>query len=367
MTAQPDGRDKRGAGLEKPGGSENCFFGLFSRKRQRSNIVGKKRQSVMNHNQIGIPLGKVHIIIDICVALVGLNCVVLVGLNWLAPMIYSVGKNIASKRDNSCPLREPTDKNLDLGTVKQTNAWLRKRCGEAALKRSEGYSSSKKLRGRKGGKAPKSYSKETESIVQLSKTITKKELCKANSPTIEERALVLANQSLAYTNGVTVFRVIPTLPQSDVTSEILTRIAHEFLPIIQERGYRVRSVSEYYFEHGSGKGVDTDGLDFELGGFNRSAQPGDKIQGHDMNNTLGYNGVCCSGSTRGLVRVKPDHTIHLRLRHPDNLNWFYPYEQVVKTMAHELAHCVHRNHGDAFQELMKDIMEDYMKAKHESQ
>ena len=39
--------------------------------------------------------------------------------------------------------------------------------------------------------------------------------------------------------------------------------------------------------------------------------------------------------------------------------WTFTYDVVVHTMAHELAHCVHRHHGDSFFELMRDILEEY--------
>lgn len=193
------------------------------------------------------------------------------------------------------------------------------------------------------------------SIVELSRRISQRQ---NRSLFADDQTNALATSSLVYTDGVTVFRIIPTLPLMEEASSMLERIAHEFLPIIKQRGYRVQSVSEYYSEHdhglGYGSGRDYDGLDYELGGQNRSVGPSQRVQGHEMSNTLGYNSIIPSG--RGF---EPDHRIHLRLRHPDNVDIFRTYDEVVHTMAHELAHCVHRNHGESFFELMKTILKEY--------
>merc|ERR1712183_76911 len=71
--------------------------------------------------------------------------------------------------------------------------------------------------------------------------------------------------------------------------------------------------------------------------------------------TMGYNRIePCRNP-----RFQPDHTIHLRLRHPDNVDVFRTYDEVVHTIAHELAHCIHRNHGESFFGLMKEILKEY--------
>jgi hypothetical protein len=253
---------------------------------------------------------------------------------------------------------------------------LNKLVKEAALKRMRLSSHSRKKRGttarrrvsitrtrRKPLVKSETNNLASISITELSKSIASKVKSKNDTPSPDDRALALANASMVHTDGVTVFRIIPTLPSPDMTTDTLSRIAHEFLPIIHRRGYRIRSVSEFYAENGKGK--DSDGLDYELGGRNRSIQPGDKIQGHELSHTLGYNAIAtrgrgpASGGWNARMRPDHDHTIHLRLRHPDNVDCFFTYDEVVHTMAHELAHCVHRHHGDSFFELMRDILEEY--------
>lgn len=165
----------------------------------------------------------------------------------------------------------------------------------------------------------------------------------------DDRSIALAQASLVFASHATVFRIIPTLPHMEVASYMLERIANEFLPIIERRGYRVQSVSEYYPDVRLGR--DSDGLEYQLGGQDRCVQPGEIINGHDISDTRGYN-----SRLNSMNRVD---TIHLRLRHKDNEECFFSYDEVAQTMAHELAHCVHRHHGDSFFVLMKDILEEY--------
>ena len=47
------------------------------------------------------------------------------------------------------------------------------------------------------------------------------------------------------------------------------------------------------------------------------------------------------------------------MRLPKNHNILFPYEHVVDTMCHELAHCVHQNHSQAFYDLMEEIKKEY--------
>ena len=35
------------------------------------------------------------------------------------------------------------------------------------------------------------------------------------------------------------------------------------------------------------------------------------------------------------------------------------YQQVATTMCHELAHCIHQNHGPAFWKLMKELQQEH--------
>jgi predicted metal-dependent hydrolase len=60
-------------------------------------------------------------------------------------------------------------------------------------------------------------------------------------------------------------------------------------------------------------------------------------------------------------RGKPEYTIHLRLRHVEDHSQLWDYQEIVETMAHELSHCVHRNHGPEFWNLTDEILEDHAK------
>eukprot|EP00536_Pseudo-nitzschia_multiseries_P015693 jgi/Psemu1/43467/gm1.43467_g len=130
---------------------------------------------------------------------------------------------------------------------------------------------------------------------------------------------------------------IPRLPQNDVCAGTLERILKEFFPIIKRRGYNVTSISELC--------CCGDGLD-------HAVQRGRKRKKCRRmgNNVWGYN-----QTTFGRVK---SHSIHLRLRHPHN-HQLLPWEDVAGTMAHELSHCVHQNHGSGFYKLMEEILEEH--------
>jgi len=77
----------------------------------------------------------------------------------------------------------------------------------------------------------------------------------------DEKRKTYEQESLSlpvYDDGLTVFRHMPHLPQADLAAAMLQRLAQEFMPILRERGYNVRSVSEFC--------CCGDGLDYELGG-----------------------------------------------------------------------------------------------------
>jgi len=132
---------------------------------------------------------------------------------------------------------------------------------------------------------------------------------------------------------------IPNLAQSNVCRSMLNRIHDEFLPIIRRRGYPVTSISELC--------CCGDGLDSVRQGKCRKMN----------NNVWGYNQTT---TMRRGGTVKTSHTIHLRLRQPRNhQHQFFSYEDVAGTMAHELSHCVHQNHSQAFYKLMEEILEEH--------
>lgn len=150
-----------------------------------------------------------------------------------------------------------------------------------------------------------------------------------------------------FVDGPTKFIALPPMPRSDDAVAILRRIASEFIPIIRKRGFNIRSVSEMC--------CCGDGLEYELGGERRSVPAGETIVGNDHDTVAGYNGKLINNF--GLV----EHVIHLRLRLVDDHNKFMEYDEIIDTMAHELAHCVHEDHGPEFWDLMEDILKDRVK------
>jgi len=140
-----------------------------------------------------------------------------------------------------------------------------------------------------------------------------------------------SNQKLAVA-----LHTIPGLPKNNVCAATLERIHKEFFPIIKRRGYNVKSISELC--------CCGDGLDHTV---QRGRQRKCRRMG---NNVLGYNQT-------SFGRMK-SHSIHLRLRRPQN-HQLIPWEDVAGTMAHELSHCVHQNHGAGFYKLMEEILEEH--------
>lgn len=130
---------------------------------------------------------------------------------------------------------------------------------------------------------------------------------------------------------------IPSLPDAGQAQQLLARVVQEFRPIAVRRGFVVLSVSELC--------CCNDGLDFRDSGKHRKLQKvGNNIWGY--NRTMGRNG-------------QKVHTIHVRLRHPQNHARFLPYEDVAGTLAHELSHCVVGPHNDKFFKVMDSILEEH--------
>ena len=149
------------------------------------------------------------------------------------------------------------------------------------------------------------------------------------------------SKSSASAGSLPTLHHIPNLTSADVCAATLKRVLDEFGPIIQKRGYRVLSVSEMC--------CCGDGLDYD------KKRRGRKLR-KQSNNVLGYNSTRFFGGRRGGSKT---HTIHLRLRDPRNHNRLYPWEDVAGTMAHELSHCVHQNHGSGFYKLMEELLEEH--------
>jgi len=137
------------------------------------------------------------------------------------------------------------------------------------------------------------------------------------------------NDPIQYTNkstrGLPIIKHIPNLTESNEAESILKRIQNEFSEITFRRGYKITLLSELCccddgkHHHPNKKGK-----------FRKMA-----------NNVLGYN----------LNRRE----IHLRLRNP-HTHTFFPYEDIARTMCHELAHCEISPHNDEFFKLM-DVIE----------
>ena len=129
---------------------------------------------------------------------------------------------------------------------------------------------------------------------------------------------------------------IPNMAMDDVCADTLSRIFEEFYPIIKRRGYNVLSISELC--------CCGDGLDHAPGRRRKLRK--------QSANVWGYNTTMFGGG-----RSRKSHTIHLRLRQPRNHMRLLPWEDVAGTMAHELSHCIHGNHGPAFEKLMEEILD----------
>jgi hypothetical protein len=107
-----------------------------------------------------------------------------------------------------------------------------------------------------------------------------------------------------FDDGITSFRHMPHLPHAPHAAALMTQIAQNFVPIIRQRGYDIRTVSELC--------CCGDGLDYLLGGGKYCVPVGQNIGGHTASDVGGYNRL---EPTRGSFRV---HSIHLRLRCVDN-------------------------------------------------
>ena len=146
---------------------------------------------------------------------------------------------------------------------------------------------------------------------------------------------------------------IHSLPLADTCRQILERIWIEFGPIIQRRGYRVTSLSEFC--------CCGDGIDEAPGNRRKRPKQGDTIWGYNQTTFWKRRGgAAASSKSSSSSTGNTQHTIHLRLRQPKHhttqlLSW----EFVAGTMAHELSHCIHQNHGPAFYQLMEEILDEH--------
>lgn len=160
-------------------------------------------------------------------------------------------------------------------------------------------------------------------------------------PTMRSTETAPIDSAPAFDYGITSFRHMPHLPHAPHAAALMTQIAQNFVPIIRQRGYDIRTVSELR--------CCGDGLDYLLGGGRYCVPVGQNIGGHTASDVGGYNRL---EPTRGSLRV---HSIHLRLRCVDNHDYLRTYADLAAIMSHEMAHCIHRDHSAVFHELMDDI------------
>jgi WLM domain len=129
---------------------------------------------------------------------------------------------------------------------------------------------------------------------------------------------------------------MPHLPIADVALSLLQNLAKEFEPVIAARGWKVVKLSEMCC---CGDGDET--LD----------DPSLRTSTHHADTVLGY----CVSSQNGRTALG----IHIRLRPPGACRrWgapLFPYQDLVATMAHELAHIAEQNHGPVFYQVMAQI------------
>ena len=137
-------------------------------------------------------------------------------------------------------------------------------------------------------------------------------------------------------NSIVRIQHIPNLPNEEEARKTLERLAAEFGPIIEKRGWRVLALTEMCC---CGDG------DVHLSG--RRKGRGNRIMSH---NVQGYN--VAKGD------AKTSLGIHVRLRQVKN-HWLIPYSEVAAVMAHELAHIRVGDHSVAFYELMEEISKQH--------
>lgn len=189
-----------------------------------------------------------------------------------------------------------------------------------------------------------------ERLQRKQATIAASNLLKIDTA-MKEATMMRATETIPITmvpvfdDGITSFRYMPNLPHAQHAAALIKQIAQNFVPIIRQRAFDIRTVSELC--------CCGDGLDYILGGGKYCVLVGQNIGGHTASDVSGYNRL---EPTRGSLRV---HSIHLRMRSVDNHDYLRTYDGLAATMAHELAHCFHRDHGAAFRELMDEIAQQH--------
>jgi hypothetical protein len=252
-----------------------------------------------------------------------------------------IGWKNCTKINNISTASSSTDHN---DHNKERNEQARKRAAEAAAKRQSIALSNPKVKKKKLKYLPPPHSEKVTTPSCCAPASTAPLIDQPNPP-------IPMPPMPVFDDGMTCFRHIPHLPHADSAAAILKRLAREFMPIIRQRGYDVRSVSEFC--------CCGDGLDCQLGGRRFCVvRRGGRIAGHDESTVGGYN--LLEQQSRRSQRVSQRvHTIHVRLRSSNNHEYLLPYKQAVRTMAHELAHCIYRHHEMTFHALMQELLEQH--------
>jgi hypothetical protein len=129
---------------------------------------------------------------------------------------------------------------------------------------------------------------------------------------------------------------MPHLPMADAALSLLENLAKEFEPVVSARGWNVVKLSEMCC----------------CGDGDETLDQSSRTSTHHADTVLGY----CVASQNGRTALG----IHIRLRPPGvcRRRWgapLFPYQDLVATMAHELAHIAEQNHGPVFYQVMAQI------------
>lgn len=143
--------------------------------------------------------------------------------------------------------------------------------------------------------------------------------CCSDKPSTTSKAISIVPTGFNAIQGVS---EIEGKPASQAARDLLLRLSREFEPVASARGWTVQNLVELCICN------DT----------------------HPAN-TAGY---CVSPGDARIAK-----SIHIRLRSSCQSGHFVPYQDLVKIMAHELAHIVIHPHNDAFFRLMAEIEDEY--------
>lgn len=126
--------------------------------------------------------------------------------------------------------------------------------------------------------------------------------------------------------------------REDEAREILERVAKQVQPIMRKRKWKVRVLSEFWWD-----GISV--MDFDDLSF---------LMLRMLTNM--YSFVCSPPNPSLLgLNIGGGAEIKLRLRRQNNEWDFFPYNQILDTMLHELCHNEHGPHNSDFYNLWDEI------------